>query len=81
MRAAPVERLYHGSVVRGSRIELVMKEENFAHEGEMVLFASVLDELMAQYCSLNSFTHLIVRGADHGEHYEWRPRAGRQALI
>jgi type VI secretion system protein ImpG len=81
VEAQPEERRYHGSVVRGSRIELEMKEENFAHEGEMVLFASVLDEFFAQYCSLNSFTHLIVRGADHGERYEWKPRAGRQALI
>ncbi len=81
VEARPEERLYRGSVVRGSRIELSMKEENYAHEGEMVLFASVLDELLAQYCSLNSFTHLIVRGADHGERYEWKPRAGRLALI
>ena len=81
VQAKPQERLYHGSVVRGSRIELEMKEENYAHEGEMVLFANVLDEFFAQYCSLNSFTHLIVRGSDHGDRYEWKPRTGRQLLI
>ncbi len=81
VKARPQERLYRGSVVRGSKIELEMKEENYAHEGEMVLFAGVLDELLAQYCSLNTFTHLIVRGADHGELYEWKPRAGYQVLI
>jgi type VI secretion system protein ImpG len=60
---------------------VTLDEEGFASEGEMVLFASVLEEFLALYVSLNSFSHLSVRGARHGEVYEWSPRLGRQIIL
>jgi type VI secretion system protein ImpG len=81
VRASPEERLYRGAAVRGLRIDLDMKEDNFAGEGEMVLFAGVLNEFLSQYCTLNSFVHLVVHGTQHGETYSWSPRMGQLSLV
>jgi type VI secretion system protein ImpG len=75
------ERLFRGSPLRGVHTTLTLDEEGFASEGEMLLFASVLEEFFALYVSLNSFSHLSVRGARHGEVYEWSPRLGRQIIL
>jgi type VI secretion system protein ImpG len=47
----------------------------------MVLFAGVLHEFLSLYCTVNSFVHLVVRGVQHGETYEWNPRMGRLSLV
>jgi type VI secretion system protein ImpG len=75
------ERLFRGSPLRGVHTTLTLDEEGFASEGEMLLFASVLEEYFALYVSLNSFSHLSVRGARHSEVYEWSPRLGRQIIL
>jgi type VI secretion system protein ImpG len=81
VEAFPEERLYRGSPVRGRRIEIEMKEANFTGEGGMVLFAGVLDEFLALFCTLNSLVRLVVRGAQQGEIYTWSPKSGRMALV
>jgi type VI secretion system protein ImpG len=81
VQASAEERLLRGSPVRGCRIEIEMKEDHFAGEGEMVLFAGVLHEFLSLYCTVNSFVHLVVRGVQHGETYEWNPRMGRLSLV
>jgi len=81
LKSLPEERIWKGSPVRGRRIEIDMKEENFTGEGGMVLFASVLNEFFSLYCTLNSFTHLVVRGVKQGETYSWNPRIGQQPLV
>lgn len=81
VRATPEERLHRGTPIRGTRIELEVAESNFAAEGEVVLFGEVLSEFLAQYCSINSYTRLVMRGAEKGEVYAWSPRSGHQTLI
>ncbi len=81
VRAIAEERLLRGAPVRGSRIAIDMKEDNFAGEGEMVLFGGVLHEFFSLYSTMNSFTHLVVRGMQHGETYEWSPRVGQLSLV
>jgi type VI secretion system protein ImpG len=79
--ALRAERMFGGAPVRGVHSTLVLDEQSFASEGELVLFASVLDEFLALYVSLNSFSQLTVRGASQGEVYEWNPRLGRQIIL
>lgn len=81
VQARPVERLLRGAPVRGTAIELQMKEDNFAGEGEMYLFASVLNEFFSLYSSINSLTELKVRGTKYGEIYEWPARLGQQVVL
>ena len=75
------DRVFRGTPMRGiaTRIELV--EERFASEGELYLFGSVLEEFLALYVTVNAFSQLTVRGASHGEIYEWPARVGRQFIL
>ncbi|AQZ95377.1 type VI secretion system baseplate subunit TssF [Halopseudomonas phragmitis] len=75
-----VDRLHHGLPVRGIRTELLIDGDNFLGEGDLFLFASVLDQFFALYASLNSFHELQV-STTQGERYQWTPRMGQQPLL
>lgn len=75
-----VDRLHAGLPVRGIRTELQMDAENYLGEGDLFLFASVLNEFFALYANLNSFHELRVR-TTQGERYQWTPRMGLQPLL
>ncbi len=75
-----VDRLYRGLPVRGVRTELTMDQDGFLGEGDLFLFASVLNEFFALYASLNSYHELHVR-SEQGEIYQWTPRMGQQPLL
>ncbi|MCJ0975664.1 type VI secretion system baseplate subunit TssF [Pseudomonas sp. PS1] len=75
-----VDRLHRGLPVRGVRTELVMDPEGYLGEGDLFLFASILNEFFALYASLNSYHELRVRSTQ-GEVYQWTPRMGQQPLL
>ncbi|MBI3609838.1 MAG: type VI secretion system baseplate subunit TssF [Nitrospirae bacterium] len=72
---------FRGAPVRGTATMLSMKEDHFLGEGDMFLFASVLNEFLSLYVTLNSFSRLTVRGVQEGEIYSWPPKIGRQAIL
>ena len=74
-------RLLKGAPVRGVRVDITLDNEGFASEGEMYLFASVMEEFLALYVSINSFSHLVVHAAKSGETYDWTPRIGHQTIL
>ncbi|MBI3597298.1 MAG: type VI secretion system baseplate subunit TssF [Nitrospirae bacterium] len=73
--------LFRGTPVRGTTTTLSMKEDHFLGEGDMFLFASVLNEFLSLYVTLNSFSRLTIRGVQKGEVYSWPPKIGRQAVL
>lgn len=75
------DRLHQGRPVRGRKTRVRLKESYFANEGDMFLFATILNELFALSCSINSFHHLVVHGVEHGEIYQWKPRTGSHPLV
>ena len=75
-----VDRLHRGLPVRGVRSELTINPEGYLGEGDLFLFASVLNEFFALYASLNSYHELHVRSTQ-GELYTWTPRMGQQPLL
>ncbi len=75
------DRLYQGIPVRGRSTVIRLKESHFANEGDMFIFAAVLNELFALHCSINSFHRLTVHGIENGEIYQWKPRTGSQPLV
>ncbi|MFQ5773101.1 MAG: type VI secretion system baseplate subunit TssF [Kiloniellaceae bacterium] len=77
----PVDLLRAGLPVRGLRTHMEMRESNFAGEGDMYLFASVLNEFLSLFASINSFHQLIVTGVEHGEVYRWPAKSGQQLLL
>jgi type VI secretion system protein ImpG len=72
----------HGiSFARGLRVEMEFDEELFVGSG-VYLFASVLEQFLGLYASLNSFSQLVVRTRQRKEVLrEWRPRAGQKILL
>ncbi|MBA57485.1 MAG: type VI secretion system baseplate subunit TssF [Pseudomonadales bacterium] len=75
------DRVHNGLPVRGRKTVLRLRESHFATEGDMFLFASVLNELFALNSTINSFHHLYVQGVENGEIYEWKPRTGSYRLL
>ena len=75
-----VDRLHRGLPVRGLRTELTVDPQGYIGEGDLFVFASVLNEFFALYASLNSFHELRVKSTQ-GEVYQWTPRMGLQPLL
>ncbi|MDL1891026.1 type VI secretion system baseplate subunit TssF [Nitrospirales bacterium NOB] len=75
------DHLFHGVPIRGTEVTLSLKQDHFAGEGDMFLFASVLSEFFALYASVNSFTQLVVNEIEQGEQYSWPSRIGQQIIL
>jgi type VI secretion system protein ImpG len=73
--------LYRGTPIRGTATRIDLNEDHFAGEGDMFLFANVLNEFLSLYASLNSFSRLTVRGVKEGEIYQWPARIGHQIIL
>ena len=73
----------HGiAFARGTRVEMELDEDQFVGGG-IYLFASVIEQFLALYVSLNSFTQLVAKTKRRkGEVLrEWPPRAGKKILV
>ncbi len=69
------------SFARGTRVEMELDEEQFVGGG-VYLFASVIEQFLGLYASLNSFSQLVVSTRQRkGVMREWPPRAGRKILM
>jgi len=69
------------SFARGTRVKLLLDEEQFVGNG-VYLFASVMEYFLGLYCSLNAFSQLVVSTKQRKEVLrEWPPRAGRKVLM
>jgi type VI secretion system protein ImpG len=79
--ARPDEILRHGATYRGIAVSLDLHEDHFAGEGEMFLFASVLNRFLNLYVTMNAFTRLRVKGTQQGGVYEWPPMLGQHTLL
>lgn len=80
IRHQHVDRLHKGLPVRGLRTELTIDTRGYIGEGDVFVFASVLNEFFALYASLNSYHELRVTSTQ-GEVYQWTPRMGLQPLL
>lgn len=81
VKVRPTDRLYRGAPVRGVAADIELDEGGFSGEGEMYLFASILNEMFCSYVSLNSFTQLTVTGTNTRVVYKWEPKSGNLYLI
>jgi len=69
------------SFARGSRVKMLLDEEQFVGNG-VYLFASVMEYFLGLYSTLNSFSQLVVSTKQRKEVLrEWPPRAGRKVLM
>jgi type VI secretion system protein ImpG len=72
----------HGlSFARGTRVDLVLDEEQFTGGGAY-LFAAVLERFLGLYASVNSFSILAARTEQRKDIMRvWPPRAGWKTLL
>ena len=69
------------SFARGTRVKMLLDEEQFVGNG-VYLFASVMEYFLGLYCTLNGFSQLVVSTRQRKEVLrEWPPRAGRKVLM
>jgi type VI secretion system protein ImpG len=66
---------------RGTRVEMHFDEENFVGGG-VYLFASVIENFLGQYVTLNSFSQMSLATRQRKEVVRlWPPRAGTKILL
>lgn len=78
---APIQIEDTVAMCRGTQVNMELDPVMLAGTSPL-LFASVLERFFGLYCSINSFTRLVVTlsGKD-GELKRWSPRAGEKALL
>jgi type VI secretion system protein ImpG len=81
IESVPEDILFRGVPIRGIATRLGLKESHFDSNGEMFLFASILNEFLALYVTLNSFSRLTVNGVEKGEFFEWPNRIGHRVVL
>jgi type VI secretion system protein ImpG len=70
-----------GGICRGVEITLTFDQDRFSGSG-LFLFASVLEEFLSLYASINSFTQLVARTRQRKEILRrWPPRSGGKPLL
>ena len=75
------DRLVDGLPIRGISITLTLKESHFTSEGDMFLFACILNQFFSLYASINSYHMLTVIGEEKGERYQWPLKMGLQNIL
>jgi type VI secretion system protein ImpG len=81
IRVKPEERLHRGAAVRGVAIDVDLDEDGFAGDGDLYLFAAVLDRMMGEHVSINSFAHTTFRTLKSKLEFRWPPRSGNTTLL
>lgn len=71
-----------GPIVFGRGLEITLNFEEAAFEGSGVfLLGAVLEQFLARYVSINSFTETVIRSMDRGEIIRWPARIGKRETI
>jgi type VI secretion system protein ImpG len=79
--SAPMNIDGHATLCRGIEIEIVIDDTQFTGSSSF-LFASVLEHFFALYCSINSFTRVLVKRKNkEGFLKKCPPRAGEKILL
>src|SRR5262249_34427593 len=81
VRVRPEERLHRGAAVRGVAIDVDLDEDGFAGDGDLFLFSAVLDRLLAEHISINSFARSTFRTLRSKLELKWPPRSGNTMLL
>ncbi|MFH1095974.1 MAG: type VI secretion system baseplate subunit TssF [Candidatus Desantisbacteria bacterium] len=79
--ACPEQILLHGVAVMGTHFHITLDEKHFEDEGDVCLFASLLNEFISLYASINSFTKLTVSYRKGEGKLEWLPIIGKKSII
>jgi len=71
-----------GPIVFGRGLEITLNFEEAAFEGSGVfLLGAVLEQFLARYVSINSFTETVITSTDRGEVIRWPMLIGKRQTI
>jgi type VI secretion system protein ImpG len=71
-----------GPIVFGRGLEITLNFEEAAFEGSGVfLLGAVMEQFLARYVSINSFTETVITSTDRGEIIRWPARVGKRETI
>ncbi|MDF9826557.1 type VI secretion system protein ImpG [Ereboglobus sp. PH5-10] len=71
-----------GPITFGRGLEVTLTFDEPAFEGTGVfLLASVLEQFLTKYATINSFTETVIRTEQRGEIARWKPTAGKRAVL
>lgn len=76
-RIGEVDRM---AIARGHRIRIRLDDAAF-EKARMFLFGAVLEQFLAEFASINSFTETIFESPLEGEFMRWPARIGRRNAI
>ena len=76
VRATVTRRLYKGSPVQGTRLQVDIDEKPFGSLGDLYLFGCVLDGLFASFVTMNSFSELRIKTEPSQFEFVWPLRIG-----
>lgn len=69
------------SMCQGTHFTLTC-DESFYTGSSIYLFGLILDQFLAQFCSINTFTQLSIKSTkNYRVQYQWPPRIGSQPLV
>ncbi|HEX8240437.1 MAG TPA: type VI secretion system baseplate subunit TssF [Allosphingosinicella sp.] len=68
------------AIARGHRIRIKLDDSAF-ETSRMFLFSAVLEQFLAEFASINSFTQCIFESAIEGEFVQWPARIGQRQTI
>jgi type VI secretion system protein ImpG len=74
------DRLLKGAIIRGHEISIKLRRDHFAGDGDLFLFAAVLDHFLGAYATINTYTRLTVLESIKGDRYQWPARLGDHIL-
>ncbi len=80
IRVTPVDRMLHGAILRGRKVEMTASLDNFANIGDLYLFTSVIDLFLGTYSNMNSFVVFELLETVSGDRYTWPARLGDKLL-
>lgn len=79
--SAPLNIDGHATLCRGIEIEVIIDDSQFTGSSSY-LFASILEHFFGLYCSINSFTRVLVKRKNkEGYLKKCPPRAGEKTLL
>ncbi len=81
IKAAPIDRVHKGRIVRGHKIEMEVYADQFAGLGDVYLFGSVLNSFFTIYASINTFIQFNLKELNSGVSFKWPVKIGNRTLI
>jgi len=76
----PYDRLFRGRLIRGQKIEMTVRYDQFAGIGDLYLFGCIMDRFFSAYSSMNTFTQFNIKEIQTGETFQWPIRTGDRPL-